>query len=404
MDYNNIKNDYYIKDWLSGIGAKPNTKAIYCDDLRAYTTFLNMTPSEIILTAEEDIRAGLLMRERRIVHYLRDFKEFLEESGAAPMSVKGRLTGVRSFYKYYNIDLPVLPRSSATARPQLKRREIPTKNDIREVLAIADPLEKAIVLTGVASGLSVNEITNLKVDEFLNGYDKDTGVTTLHLIREKVGYEFYTFLTPEASEAVLEYIELRSHTSEKKDPVRQEQLLKQKFAYDSKGKPTGYLFIGRYISSEYLKLKNSKNPKDKVAAEELRKLSTKAIQKIYRELSERARKSSPSGEWNLIRSHGVRKFCYSTLLANGAELYFTDFITGHQLDGVRDAYYRADPNALKTKYQGFVPYLTIIGKAVSVAESPEWRDLKDENERLKALAERYFVDGLELINSDYSHH
>jgi site-specific recombinase XerD len=389
--------DRIIKTWLSGIGAKKTTRAIYVDDMRAYTEFLQKTPYELLTEAEAEIRAGLLMRERNIMSYLIDFREYLEESGAAPMSIKGRLTGVRSFYKFYGIEIPVMPRSATKARPLLKHREIPTKDEIREVLSGADVLEKALVLCGVASGLAVNEISNLKIDDFLKGYDKEDGFTTLHLIREKVGYEFYTFLTPEASQAVLDYIAWRSRTSEKKDPVRQEQLLKQRFVLDKEGKPTGYLFIRRYIPSKYLKLKDSSNPTDRKKAEEMRKLKPRSIQKIYRELNERVGKSHENGEWRKIRSHNIRKFTSSTLLANGAQMYLVDYWLGHQVDATHDAYFRADPNALKQEYMKYAPYLT-IEKPFDIVSSPEWQNLKDENQRLKALAEKYFVDGLELMN------
>ena len=67
-----------------------------------------------------------------------------------------------------------------------------------------------MVLTGVSSGLAVNEISNLTMKGFMDGYDKETEITTLHLIRDKVGYEFYTFLTPEASRAVWAYLEYRA--------------------------------------------------------------------------------------------------------------------------------------------------------------------------------------------------
>ena len=173
--------------------------------------------------------------------------------------------------------------------------------------------------------------------DFMDGYDKETEITTLHLVREKVGYEFYTFLSPEASRAIWDYIEYRGRTSDNGDQVRQNQLLKQRVKYDNRGNPTGYLFISRYILSDYLESGN----------EELRKLNTKSIQKIYRELSERARKSSPYGKRNLLRSHNMRKFFNSTLLANRAEIFFVDFLMGHQIDSTRDAYYRADAKALR---------------------------------------------------------
>jgi len=392
LDCKQLRNDKIIKDWLSGVGAKQTTREGYINCLRAYTEFLKKTPEQIIIESEEDIRSGKLMRERRIFNDLREFGESLESLDIAPMSVKARLTGVRSFYNFYNIQLPVLPKSSTKARPQLKHREIPTKEDIRETLTIADPLEKAIVLTGVASGLSVNEISNLKVKDFMDGYDKESEITTLHLIRAKVGYEFYTFLTPEASRAIIEYINYRNRTSDRKDKERQDQLLKQKIAYDIKGTPIGYLFIDRHIPSEYLTMENIKK------AEELRKINPRNIQKIYRELNERARKSSSFGEWNLVRSHNIRKFYNSTMLANRAELFFVDFTMGHQIDSTRDAYYRADPKSLREEYAKYIPYLT-IQKELNISESPEFQKLKSENELLmretvKATVERAEIQEL----------
>ena len=158
-----------INNWLSG--ASKNTKNVYTDAMRAYTEFLNKTPEQIIMESEEDIKSGKLMRERRIFNELREFREDLEKSGIAPLTMRSRVTGVRSFFTFYNIQLPVLPRYAKKASPQLKNRDIPTKEDIQEIISIADPLEKAIILIGVSSGLAVNEISNLKVQEFLDGYD-----------------------------------------------------------------------------------------------------------------------------------------------------------------------------------------------------------------------------------------
>lgn len=64
------------------------------------------------------------MRERRIFNELREFRESLESSDIAPMSVKAKLTGVRDFY---NIQLPTLPRSTASSRPLMENRRIPKK-------------------------------------------------------------------------------------------------------------------------------------------------------------------------------------------------------------------------------------------------------------------------------------
>ena len=131
----------YIKNWLSGIGAKKSTEVSYINCLKVYTEFLQKTPEQIIIEAEQDIKSGKLMRERNIFIEMIKFREYIESSNIAPMSIRSILTGIRSFYNSYNIQLPVLPRSSTKARPELKRKKIPTKEDIREVIEICDPLD-----------------------------------------------------------------------------------------------------------------------------------------------------------------------------------------------------------------------------------------------------------------------
>jgi hypothetical protein len=55
-------------------------------------------------------------------------------------------------------------------------------------------LEKAILLVGVSSGPSSNEILNLKVKYFKAGYDEKTEVTTLKLRINKVGLRTFQTL------------------------------------------------------------------------------------------------------------------------------------------------------------------------------------------------------------------
>jgi integrase len=71
---------------------------------------------------------------------------------------------------------------------------------------------------------------------------------------------------------------------------------------------------------------------------------------LYRRLSEEAQASAPHGEYNLIRSHNMRRFLNSTLLAEKASIFFVDFLLGHQLDATHEAYYRADPKSLREEY------------------------------------------------------
>jgi len=146
-----------------------------------------------------------------------------------------------------------------------------------------------------------------------------------------------------------------------------------------------YLFIRRQIPDKYLETHE----------ENLRKLDTKAITKVYRRLAEKARKSTPCNDWGFIRSHNIRKYFNRTLLNAGADSFFTEFLMGHTLDDTRSAYFRASPVKLKEIYRKFVPYL-IIQKELDISESPEYQKIKYENSVLQAETTRHVVERSEL--------
>jgi integrase len=119
------------------------------------------------------------------------------------------------------------------------------------LLKVCDLMDKAIVLVGASSGLSAQEIVNLKVKDFTKGYDQVSEVTTLKLRWEKVGFDFITFLSPECSRAINEYLAYRNREIKSSDQHRINQIKKQNVTNEN-----GYLFISRLISPEFLKTEN----------------------------------------------------------------------------------------------------------------------------------------------------
>src|SRR5690606_21416320 len=139
-------------------------------------------------------------------------------------------------------------------------------------------LEKAIMLTELSSGLGAEEVCELTIRQFKEGYDPHTEITTLDLRRGKTGVDYITFLSPEASRAVWEYLKFRDKKSKYNDVKRVKQLEKQYVYSDD-----GYLFILRNISDEYNETKD----------EELRKMKTKHIVNLYRKISLNSQKNKP---------------------------------------------------------------------------------------------------------------
>ncbi|WP_370575804.1 tyrosine-type recombinase/integrase [Methanomethylovorans sp.] len=375
-----LRNDPIGKDWIETLNPKPNTERNYLLAMQTFTDWINKTPGELLTEAEDEIRAGKLMRERNVKRHLVGFRKYMQDSGYAPISVKNYLTGVKSFYRVFDIEIPTLPRAGNKARPLERNCKIPVKEDIQTVLKVADPLERAIVLVGVSSGLAANEVLSLTVGQFKHGYDPATEITTLTLRRAKVGYDFVTFLTPEASRAVWDYLTYRERESKTNEIRRLNQLDKQKVRSDS-----DYLFCCRWVPDEYLTDYDERK----------RKLEHHSFMKVFRILSEKAAKCAPAGHWNLIRSHNLRKYFNSALLNAGADSFFVEFTMGHTLDDTRSAYFRATPEKMRDIYRQYIPFLT-IQKELDISESPEYQSIKKENVILQAETARHVVERSEL--------
>lgn len=379
MKVTELVNDPTIIEWLQTANAKPNTEKAYLQGMQDFTEYTGKDPETLLNEAEEDIRAGKLMRQRRIKRDLIGFRKHLQDLGKAPHTVRGRIVGVKSFFQTFDIEIPKLPRVGK-AKTLEKNNEIPTKEDLQDVLKVADPLEKAIVLTGISSGLAANEICNLRVKDFKRGYDPKTEVTTLKLRREKVGFDFVTFLSPEASWAVWDYLDYRARTVDTNVTRRVSRLEKQKVRSDD-----DHLFICRQVPTKYLETHD----------DNLRKLDTRALTKVYRRLAEKARKNTPLNDWGFIRSHNQRKYFDSILHNAGMDDFTIQFLEGHTLDETRAAYFRASPEKLKEIYLKYVPFLT-IQKEADISESPEYLRIKQENTILQAETARHVVERSEL--------
>lgn len=376
MKLTELRENSSISEWLDNLNASANTEEAYLQGMLSYLNFTGLTPEELIKEAEDEIIKGVLPRHRLIKKHLIGFRKYLQNKGMADFSVRSRMTGVRSFYISFEIELPKLQGEGRHAKVIEDNSLVPTKAELQDVLRVCDPLERAVLLVGVSSGLASNELRNLKIKQFKDGYDSVTGITTLKLTREKTNVAFCTFLSAEATKAVKEYLDFRDRDIKAASARRKQQLEKQRIV-----KETGYLFILRQVPPEYVKKQN----------EELRKLSENAIQKLYRAISDKAQKNTKSGSYNVIRSHTMRKYFNSVLLNNGCDSFHCEFWLGHKLDNTRAAYFLASPDKLREIYKQYMPFLT-VQKELDVSESPEYLAIKRENEILRAETERHIVN------------
>jgi len=380
-----LKKDKMIQKWIKNRTTSEETVKGYLQTMQKYTDFIGKSPTELILEAEDEFRAGLPMRDRNIETYLIDFRDYLAgknpKNSDAPQpklsatTQQTRLHGVISFYNYHGIQLPVLPKSMSRAVPELKRKVIPEKEDIQKLIPYCDPLEKALVLVGISSGLSAVDLANLKINNL--SYDTETGITIIHIIRQKTNFEFHTFLTPEATSAVQEYLKYRNRQGRN---VSESIYIKNRVESEC-----GYLFIRRYIEDEYLQTRD----------EELRKFEKRSIIALYAELSNKAQMNAEKGEYNLIRTHNMRRYFYDNLEKTDIKKSDLEYMAAHSVDGTTAGYWRAHPKHLFEVYRKHMHVLA-IQKEFDPTQSVEFQEMVKQNEELTKIAATATVENEEI--------
>ena len=337
-----LETNQLVQDFFTSIEATENTRRNYLRGLKHYTDLIGKTPDELIEEAEQEIMDGVLMRKRKIKSYLLQFKEYLEAKNYAPASRSSWTAAVHSFYTAHDIDLPRMKMRNAQVL-QKNNKPLPTRDDILNMLAHATPRMRAMILVLVSSGMGQNEMRHLTVGAFLEGRDKDN-ITTLQIRRIKVNYDYITFLSPEATEAVLVYIADRERSEERK--LGGDDLI---FATRS-GKPT----------------------------------DRRDIVRAFARIAKQSGIENEAGTFNRVRPHAMRKFFYSTLLNNGASMFFTKFMMGHKIDATHEAYFRASPTKLKEQYVKYLPFLSIEDVETRTIESEEYKELKENYDSMRA--------------------
>jgi len=157
MKMRELQEDDFIVEWFDTTKPTGNTPHNYLQAMQKYTDFIGKTPKKLIIEAENDIKAGLLPRERSIKKYFIRFRKQLENEGLFESSIKTHMAAIKSFYDAFEIDLPKLSRLDNTATVKEENLPIPTKGDLQTVLKVCNPLEKALVLIGASSGLIASQ-------------------------------------------------------------------------------------------------------------------------------------------------------------------------------------------------------------------------------------------------------
>lgn len=362
-DHELLDNWFVLKDYSEA------TQYNYRLGLKQYCKLTGKTLSELLYEADYEEDNIKRLNERKITTYLVKFKKTLKQENKAPQTIKVYVSGVKSFYKYNNIQIPDI--NVKVGELSLEKNEAPllTREEIQKMVEVAPLRDKAIIYLMALTGMSQREARTLKINQFLKvasqsinkkietiddlfSYEKElqNEILTLHLTREKVKYRHFTFIPPEVTHNIILYLKDRLYGENEK------------------------LRITNYDSTLFVTNSGKELTKQGVAAN-------------FRRIGSKVGFAREKGAYSPWRSHSLRKYFISTIINNIGDHTLADFLAGHKIDNIKRTYWKADPEKIKERYMRVFEYLSIDEVKVKSIETEGYLDLKNQMDVIMKVLE-----------------
>lgn len=322
----------YFERFIDERDIKEATAKGYKTAVNKYCQHYNMTLEELINEAIQEEDDKIPKRARSIKTRLLKFRTHLvKETDLEISTIKAHITRLITVYNYFEVDVPDLP-TLKNNEPELTYLDLPNKKHIKEAIQMSGIRISSLILFMASSGSGRSECANLKVKDLINaceGYYTETGlieilqeldgsiepiVPTFNLVRIKTQKSYYTFCTPEATNAMVEWLLLKNDILEENG----EKLTMEDSIWDLTPRQMNYHF---QIINDTLDW---------------------GFKKKYR----------------FFRPHTLRKFHASNI---GLSTENIDFLQGRSKDRLHATYIKANPDKLKEIYIGVMDNVTIGG-------------------------------------------
>jgi len=273
------------------------------------------------------------MRKRKIKAEIKVDK-FIDEAlrTYAHGTVSNYMFGIRKWFELNGIKIDwskIEPPTSAAIR---EKDRAPTKDDIKLLLNHASSArDRAIILVLATSGLRIGTLLTLRIGDVSFDYpdvarvrvEKEQGRKFASNRRGIEGRVFFAWLTPEAKNALTQYLKERENAGEK-------------LSIDSPLIGDAY-YRGRFVTIE-------------------------DYEKVWARLLRRAGLAQKSNKWFILHIHTLRKFFRSNCV--GVDQSYREMWMGHKGKYLDESYFRAEEQMHLAEYRKAIPYLTIHGTGI----------------------------------------
>ena len=354
-----IIEDAHFQEFLNSRQVRESTKEQYILRIFNYCVFLDKTPTELIEEAEIDEEQRIRMKKRHIKKYLNDFLHHLIEEQKSTNYIKDFMITVRSFYNEFDIEIPKIRLKQENNKRMITTDDIVGKEHILRALEHCNLKYKAILLLMSSSGMGRAEIIHLTYNDFL------TAISAYYKPSIKEQFDIYLL-----AEKVLEKIEDII-------PTWQIKRYKTKMPFMTFSSPESTQSIVYYLLE---RIKNNKpiiNLDDSLFESKGHQIDNNSFNQYFIEINDKC-DFGFVGHHRFLTSHKLRKYFASTLNKNNVPEISTQWMLGHSIDKVTDAYFKLDINALKEQYKRVVEDLSIEKVITREITTKEYDNILEE--------------------------
>jgi len=324
---NHIKKSTIFQNFMDVLNLEnESTIGGYLTSLTGYCEYYNMTIEELIEEADDEEERKVRKNKRKLKERLTKYRKHLYTKYANG-TVSTKMSDIVYFYVVNGIEIPDMPKPNAPYEPELSYKEIPTKEHVKRAIETTPSIKnRALFLFCMTSGASSAEAREFSVKEYIEGteyyhkektnikraLEKMDGKTDVypvfHLVRRKKKKDYYSAITPEANQFIINYLKERENLT----------LDDKVFDYSRKAVTNAYQYV------------------------------------------------NDTNNWGWVKNNKQRFFtCHQMRRLNANiidDVRLVHMIQGKKFDATVEAYFKRDPEKIRDKYKRYIPSLTIYEK------------------------------------------
>lgn len=293
----------------------------YVNYVNLFTKFLGFKNPEAALEAMQNGKVGAEEKIDAFIGYA------LDEQGKSHSTVRNYAFGVKKWLDLNGVKVNWAKIEMPTSNMTREEDRAPSKDELKKLLNHASSSrDRVVIFIATSSGLRIGTLLSLKVEDVNFNYPDVASLTVKRKRGRKFGSKrsrsagryFVTFITPEAKNALKQYIAEREAAGE--------QI-----------KPDSPLIGDAYHRGEFQRVEG--------------------YERVWARLLRRAGLAEKSQNWFKLHLHTLRKYFRSNCI--GVDASFRERWMGHKGLYLDESYFKAEENLHLDEYRKAVPHLTI---------------------------------------------